>query len=108
MTLKGHKNHYNIKLLRGYGVSINLKDHRVILKDGMNDITGKSEKEEWFVTQIPYEKIVISGKGYVSTKQFFTVSKAPETVCTSAITGMVPNFFSSSAVNGPIATTLIL
>jgi hypothetical protein len=22
MTLKGHKNHYNIKLLRGYGVAI--------------------------------------------------------------------------------------
>jgi CRISPR-associated protein Cas1 len=32
----------------------------------MNDITGKSEKEEWFVTKIPYEKIVISGKYHVS------------------------------------------
>lgn len=64
MTLKGKKNHYNIKLLRGYGVSINLKDNRIILKNGMNDITSKSEKEEWFVTQIPYEKIVISFRGF--------------------------------------------
>jgi hypothetical protein len=24
--------------------------------------------EEWFVTQIPYERIVIAGKGYVSTE----------------------------------------
>ena len=43
MTLNGKRNHYNVKLPRGYGVSINLKDHQVILKDGMNDISGKSE-----------------------------------------------------------------
>ena len=57
LTLKNHKNHYNVKLLRGYGVSINLKDNKVILKDGQNDITGKSETEEYFVTRMPYEKI---------------------------------------------------
>jgi CRISPR-associated protein Cas1 len=68
MTLKGKKNHYNIKLLRGYGVSIRLKDRRIILKNGQDDITGKSEIEEWFITNLPYEKIVISGKGYVSTE----------------------------------------
>lgn len=67
MTLKGKKNHYNVKLLRGYGVSINLKDNKVILKDGQNDITGKSETEEYFVTRMPYEKIIISGRGYIST-----------------------------------------
>jgi CRISPR-associated protein Cas1 len=66
MTLKGQKNHYNVKLLRGYGISINVKDNKLILKNGQNDITGISEKEEWFVSKIPYEKIVISGKGYVS------------------------------------------
>jgi CRISPR-associated protein Cas1 len=71
MTLKEHKNHYNVKLLRGYGVSINLKDNRIILKNGQNDITGKSEKEEWFVTKIPYEKIVISRKGYISSTKIF-------------------------------------
>jgi len=46
MTLKGKKSHYNVKLLRGYGVSINLKDNKLILKNGKNAITGKSEKEE--------------------------------------------------------------
>ena len=70
MTLKGKKNHYNVKLLRGYGISINLKDNKVILKDGQNDITGKSETEEYFATRMSYEKIVISGKGYVSTMHF--------------------------------------
>src|SRR5574340_1550617 len=67
MTLAGKKNHYNVKLLRGYGVSISLKDNRIILKNGQHDITGRSETEEYFVTRMPYEKIVISGRGYIST-----------------------------------------
>lgn len=68
MTLSGQRNHYNVKLLRGYGISINVKNNQLILKNGQNDITGQSDKEEWFVSKIPYEKIVISGKGYVSTE----------------------------------------
>jgi len=68
MTLKGQKSHYNVKLLRGYGISINVKDNHLILKNGQHDITGISDKEEWFVSKIPYEKIVISGKGYISTE----------------------------------------
>jgi CRISPR-associated protein Cas1 len=66
LTLKGQRNHYNVKL-RGYGVSISLKENKINLKNGHNDITGISDKEEWFISKIPYEKIVISGKGYVST-----------------------------------------
>jgi CRISPR-associated protein Cas1 len=73
MTLKDHKNHYNVKLLRGYGVSINLKNNRIILKNGQHDITGKSETEEYFVTRMPYEKIVISGRGYVSTGNAYII-----------------------------------
>ena len=68
MTLKTKKNHYHIKLLRGYGVSINIKDNKIILKNGTHDITGTQQKEEWFVTKIPYEVIVVSGKGYLSTE----------------------------------------
>ncbi len=74
MTLKGKKNHYNVKLLRGYGVSINIKNNKIILKNGANDITGEQQKEEWFATKIPYEKIVISGKGYVSTEAISLLS----------------------------------
>ena len=51
MTLKGKQNHYNVKLLRGYGVSINLKENRIILKNRQHDTTGKSETEEYFVTR---------------------------------------------------------
>jgi CRISPR-associated protein Cas1 len=34
MTLKGKKNHYNVKLLKGYGVSISLKNKKKCLKGG--------------------------------------------------------------------------
>jgi CRISPR-associated protein Cas1 len=75
MTLKGHKNHYNVKLLRGYGVSINLKNNKIVLRGGTDIFTGKYEQEEWFVTQIPYERIVISGKGYISTEAIKLLSE---------------------------------
>jgi CRISP-associated protein Cas1 len=68
MTVAGQKNHYNVKLLKGYGVSINLKENRLCLKGGRDPFTGEQETEEWFVSQIPYERIVISGKGYISTE----------------------------------------
>jgi CRISP-associated protein Cas1 len=67
LTLKGKKNHYNVKVLRGYASSITLKANKVCLKDGRDPFTGLQEIEAWFVTQIPYERIVIAGKGYVST-----------------------------------------
>jgi len=56
MTLKGKKNHYNVKLLRGYGVSITLKDNKISLKNG-TDVFGHAEKEEYFVTRMHYKKI---------------------------------------------------
>ena len=68
MTLKGKNNHYNVKLLKGYGISISLKDNRLCLKGGRDPFAGEQEIEEWFVSQIPYERIVISGKGYLSTQ----------------------------------------
>jgi len=51
MTLRDKKNHYNVKLLRGYGASISLKDNRICLKGGRDIFTGLQEIEEWFVTR---------------------------------------------------------
>jgi CRISPR-associated protein Cas1 len=75
LTLREKRNHYNVKLLRGYGVSISLKDSKIILKDGAHDVTGESEKEEWFVNRMPYEKIIVSGKGYISTEAMSILSE---------------------------------
>ena len=75
MIQKTKRNHYNVKLLRGYGISINLKNSKIILKNGSHDVTGEQEKEEWFVNQMPYEKIVVSGKGYISTEAMSVLSE---------------------------------
>lgn len=66
MTPKGRKNHYNIKLLRGYGVSVSLKNNKICLRNGTDVLSGKSNVEEWFVNNLPYEKLVISGNGYIT------------------------------------------
>lgn len=39
MSLNDHKNHYNVKFLKGYGHSVSLKDSKIILKIDKNPIT---------------------------------------------------------------------
>jgi len=67
MTLAGKKNHYNVKFLKGYGFSIRVKDSKIVLKN-CYDPFSEPQTEEWFVKNMPYEKIVLSGKGYISTE----------------------------------------
>jgi len=74
MTNKGHKSHYNVKFLKGYGFSINVKDSKIILKD-CHDPFSEPQIEEWPVKNMPYEKIVLSGKGYVSTEALSLLSE---------------------------------
>lgn len=74
MTLKGQKNHYNIKFLKGFGHSISVKNSKIILKDN-HDPFSKGTTEEWFVKNMPYEKIVLSGKGYVTTEALSLLSE---------------------------------
>ena len=68
MTLKNQKNHYNVKFLKGYGCAVNLKGNEVTLKNGLSPFSDSREIETFYVTKIPYEKIILSGKGYVSTE----------------------------------------
>jgi len=74
MTLAGKKNHYNVKFLKGYGHSISVKNSKIILKD-CHDPFSEPTKEEWFVKNMPYEKIVLSGKGYISTEALSLLSE---------------------------------
>ena len=57
MTLTGQHNHYNVKFLKGYGFSVNVKDNKIVLKNAY-DPFNKPEVEEWYVNNMPYEKIV--------------------------------------------------
>jgi len=67
MTLRNQKNHYNVKFLKGYGCAVNLKGNQVTLKNGLSPFSDSREIETFYVTKIPYEKIIMSGNGYVST-----------------------------------------
>lgn len=69
MTLIGKQNHYDIKVLSGYGYSISVRNQRIVLKNGTDIFVEKSEIEEYIPTALPYSRIVLVGKnGYVSTK----------------------------------------
>jgi len=74
MTLKGHKPHFNIKFLKGYGHSISVNNSKIVLKSN-HDPFSEPEKEEWFVKNMPYSKIVLSGKGYISTEALSMLSQ---------------------------------
>ena len=74
MTLKGKTNHYNVKFLKGYGFSINVKNSKIVLKSNY-DPFKEPEVEEWYVKNMPYEKIVLSGKGYISTEALRLLSE---------------------------------
>jgi len=74
MTLKGEHNHFNVKFLKGYGFSIKVKDSKIVLKN-CYDPFSEPQVEEWFVKNMPYEKIVLSGKGYISTEALSLLSE---------------------------------
>ena len=69
MTLRGKTNHYDIKVLSGYGCGISISEQKLVLKNGI-DVFSKNQEIEKFIPQtIPYSRIVICGKsGYLSTK----------------------------------------
>ena len=74
MTLLGQKNHFNVKFLKGYGHSISVKDSKIILKD-CHDPFSDCSIESWYVKNMPYEKIVLQGKGYISTEALSLLSE---------------------------------
>ncbi len=91
MTLKGHTNHYNVKFLKGYGHSISVKDSRIILKDN-HDPFSEPQIESWHVKNIPYEKIILQGKGYISTEALSLLSKNNRNVILLDINGKPVTF----------------
>jgi len=69
MTKQGQKSHYDIKLLRGYGSKIFVKNQRIVLQSGIDVFTKQQEIEEYVPSSLPYSRIVMVGKhGYVSIK----------------------------------------
>jgi len=74
MALKDKSNHYNVKFLKGYGHSISVKNSKIILKDN-HDPFSEPTPDEWFVKNMPYEKIILQGEDYVSTEALSLLSQ---------------------------------
>jgi len=52
-------------LLQGYGLSIKLKNTRLVFTDGIDARTGKQEIIELPAGACPFDKVVLHGKGFV-------------------------------------------
>jgi len=66
---------HRVKLLRGYGLSITTKDNQIILKNGKHFYEKEHEIESYFPKKFPYDRLVISGKGMLSTEAIKTLSE---------------------------------
>ena len=66
---------HRVKLLRGYGMGITLKDNQIVLKNGKHFYEKEHEIESYFPSRFPYERIVISGKGMISTESIKVLSE---------------------------------
>jgi CRISP-associated protein Cas1 len=69
----------HVKFLKGYGFSISVKDSKIILKN-CYDPFSEPKIEEWFVKDMPYDRIVLQGKGYISTESLSLLSENNRTV----------------------------
>ena len=81
MTLTGQTNHYKIKFLSGYGFALRSNDKQIILQEGRDARTGQAGfAEAYRLNVIPYDKIVISGKGYVAIETLRLLARYNVTV----------------------------
>ncbi|MEX1995916.1 MAG: hypothetical protein WD884_00875 [Nitrosopumilaceae archaeon] len=54
-------------LLSGYGLSIKVKNTRMVFSQGLDPFSDKKETLELPATACQFDKVVIQGKGFVST-----------------------------------------
>jgi CRISP-associated protein Cas1 len=66
---------HRVKLLRGYGMGITLKDNQIVLKNGKHFYEKDHEIETYFLSRFPYERIIVSGNGILSTTAIKALSQ---------------------------------
>ena len=93
------RNH-RVKLLRGYGVSITLKDNKIILKNGKHSYEKIHEIESHFPSKFPYQRIIISGKGMLSTESIKSLSENNINIILTDSFGNPVSFFNFPMVSG--------
>ena len=68
------KNH-RVKLMSGFGMAITTKDNQIILKNGKHFYEKDHQIESHYPSKFPYERLVISGKGILSTDAIKSLSE---------------------------------
>lgn len=91
---------HRVKLLRGYGMGITLKDNQIILKNGKHFYEKDHEIETYFPSRFPYERIVISGKGMISTESIKALSENNVNVILTDSFGNAVSSFNFPMISG--------
>jgi CRISP-associated protein Cas1 len=91
---------HRVKLLRGYGIGITLKDNQIVLKNGRHFYEKDHEIETFFPSRFPYERIVISGKGIISTESIKVLSENNVNVILTDSFGNAVSSFNFPMVSG--------
>lgn len=61
--------------LQGYGLSIKVKDTRLVFSQGLSPFTEKQERLELPASKCTFDKVIIQGKGFVSTEALSLLSE---------------------------------
>jgi CRISPR-associated protein Cas1 len=56
-------------------MGITLKDNQIVLKNGRHFYEKKHEIESFFPSRFPYERIIISGRGVITTEAIKSLSE---------------------------------
>ena len=55
MTQLGQQNHYNVKFLKGYGFSINVKNNKIVLKNAYDPFKEPFLYQLFYFLQVRFE-----------------------------------------------------
>jgi CRISPR-associated protein Cas1 len=66
---------HRVKLLRGFGMSITIRDNQIVLKNGKHFYENSHEIESYFHSKFPYKRLIISSRGIISTDAIKTLSE---------------------------------
>ena len=91
---------HRVKLLRGYGMGITLKDNQIVLKNGKHFYEKEHEIESYVPSRFHYERIVISGRGIISTESIKALSENNVNVILTDSFGNAVSSFNFPMVSG--------
>jgi CRISPR-associated protein Cas1 len=90
--------------LTGYGLSASVKNTRLVFKQSVNDPFGreKSEVLELPASACQFDKVIIQGRGYVSTEALDRLAESNIKVITLDKRRKLYNYFHQTAGHKPL------